>query len=439
MQAGERGNTVLALHVLRLVENKHGPTNLDQAQRSLALQPVRRPADDVLGTGECIDGHDHDLQPVRQSELAHLAQVGRIVDVVAIRRIVIQRLEVRFGDPERLVYTLADGDGRDDDDELAQPEAPVQLHHGTQINIGLAGTGLHLDGEVGKPHGDSVCVFERIAIGNVIAEVRERFRYDLQLMVGFDTRSSLNGLKIPEQFILGQVQPVGDRGEGVLVGNDQLAADMELPIEQATRGFDRGELVFLRWVETEFHGASQNLQPALERQIGGQRIVEGGVTADEQVVSRQSERPDRFRAQHVIQTDVEALLPLRIGHTPDVLSVHLVFLDFGGERVTLAQSNLPNDVLRLPAGHERIREGVELFHIRFCVLGFDAGPAADVRFGKPEYAHGEIGRIAVAVGEHRVLVIGEPPCHGTNPMQTELADRRVTAAGRFAAGVEHFG
>ncbi len=117
------------------------------------LQPVGGLADDVGGLVERVDGHDHDLDPVRQSKLAHLAQVGRVVNVVAAGDIVVQAAQVGFGDLQGLEHAFADGDRGHNDDELAQPVAVVEFQGGAQVDVGLAGAGLHLDREIGETDG----------------------------------------------------------------------------------------------------------------------------------------------------------------------------------------------------------------------------------------------------------------------------------------------
>ena len=53
-------------------------------------------------------------------------------------------------DLERLVDALLDGNRRHHDHELGEAEAPVQLEDRAQVDVGLAGAGLHLDGEVAR-------------------------------------------------------------------------------------------------------------------------------------------------------------------------------------------------------------------------------------------------------------------------------------------------
>ena len=56
--------------------------------------------------------------------------------------------EVLRCDRNRLGDTLADGDARDDDDELRPAIAPVQLEHRLDVAVGLAGPRFHLDIEM---------------------------------------------------------------------------------------------------------------------------------------------------------------------------------------------------------------------------------------------------------------------------------------------------
>jgi len=54
----------------------------------------------------------------------------------------------------RLHHPFADRHRRYDDDKLGEPKTLVQLVDSTQVNIGLAGAGLHFDVEV--PSGKTI-------------------------------------------------------------------------------------------------------------------------------------------------------------------------------------------------------------------------------------------------------------------------------------------
>ena len=99
---------------------------------------------------ECVDVDDHDLDGARRGEVAHRPHVLRVVHEVVERRAVVKRLEVLARGLEALEDALADGNARHDDDELRDAVAAVQLVDGADVHVGLAGAGLHLDGEVSQ-------------------------------------------------------------------------------------------------------------------------------------------------------------------------------------------------------------------------------------------------------------------------------------------------
>src|ERR1051325_10467429 len=86
-------------------------------------------------------------------------------------------------DSKRLVNAFADRNAGDDDDEFAPPILPVQLEHSLDVTVGLASTGLHLDGQINRASGfviayyslrdreilsslDSLYVFENLSLSD---------------------------------------------------------------------------------------------------------------------------------------------------------------------------------------------------------------------------------------------------------------------------------
>lgn len=57
---------------------------------------------------------------------------------------------MRFGALERLDHAFADGHGGHHDDELGEAVFLVQLVDRADVDVGLAGARLHLDGEVAE-------------------------------------------------------------------------------------------------------------------------------------------------------------------------------------------------------------------------------------------------------------------------------------------------
>ena len=122
-------------------------------QRHLAVQLVALLADDVVVAVERVDRHYQELDPPRLHELPHAGDRLRVVDRMSVRNVLEQRPQVRFRRLQARQHPLPDRDAVDDDDELGQPVAAVQFERGPQVDVGLAGAGLHLDRVVREPDG----------------------------------------------------------------------------------------------------------------------------------------------------------------------------------------------------------------------------------------------------------------------------------------------
>ena len=151
------------IHALRLVDDDDGVGGLNELDRPPPRHAVVLAVDDVellqLVLGhlrqvfvgnillEGLDVDDHDLNLVAGRELPHLAEPLRVIDEVIERRLVVERLEMLLRHVDALEHAFADGDARHDDDEFPEAVGLVQLEDRAQIDVGLAGAGLHLDGE----------------------------------------------------------------------------------------------------------------------------------------------------------------------------------------------------------------------------------------------------------------------------------------------------
>ena len=106
----------------------------------------------LLGAGEVlaegVDVDDEDLQRGAGGELAQAVDLLGVVDEVLERQVVVERAEVLGRDLDVLEHALADGHAGHHDDELLEAVALRELEDGAQVDVGLAGAGLHLDGEV---------------------------------------------------------------------------------------------------------------------------------------------------------------------------------------------------------------------------------------------------------------------------------------------------
>ena len=130
--------------------------------------------------GEGVDVNDQNLNGIRKGEMAKLVHSGRVVHHELGALVIVERLEMLPGDLQALQHALADRHRRHHDDELLEAVGLCQLVNRAQIDVGLAGAGLHLHREVGESpdrraviqlHGfqsrrrlDAVCVLDSVQI-----------------------------------------------------------------------------------------------------------------------------------------------------------------------------------------------------------------------------------------------------------------------------------
>ncbi len=136
------------VHALGLIDDDDGVGVLYVPHSRLAVQPVLGLIDDVLRLFEGVDIDDHDLDVGAGGELAHVRQLGRVVDEVPAGYSVILQGEVLLRHLEGLVDTLPDRHGGHHHDELGEAVPPVQLKNGLGVDVGFPGAGLHLDAEL---------------------------------------------------------------------------------------------------------------------------------------------------------------------------------------------------------------------------------------------------------------------------------------------------
>ena len=179
------------------------------------------------------DGHHHDLDLRAGGEVAHLPELGRVVEEVLERHAGIERPEVVVGELERLVHSLLDRHRRHHDHELGETVALVQLEDRAQVDVGLPGPGFHLDGEVAG----------------------------LQVPRRWHAVAELDGPQILEHLVIQQGQPVADAESRFLEcqvaripGDRELGSAHLLAAEQIADGLHRLELEVQVGLETELHG-----------------------------------------------------------------------------------------------------------------------------------------------------------------------------------------
>ena len=140
-----------AIHALRLVHDQDRASRPDQVDRLLAaglLAVLVEVVDVLLVDG--ADGHHHDLDVRAGGEVAHLAELGGVVEEIVEWRVGVEAAEMLLGDLERLVHALLDRHRWNHDHELGEAVATVQLEDGAQVDVGLARAGLHLDREIAR-------------------------------------------------------------------------------------------------------------------------------------------------------------------------------------------------------------------------------------------------------------------------------------------------
>ena len=209
------------VHALRLVDDDDRARRLHELDRLAAGELVALLVDDValllfLGAGEVlaegVDVDDQDLQRVAGRELAQPVDLLRVVDEVLEGQVVVERAEVLGGDLDVLEHALADGDARHDDDELLEAVAPRQLEDGAQVDVGLAGAGLHLDREV------------RAAADWLAGAIEQVPRLQGAAGIGhLDVVARLDGARVGAQPLLGQQQAVTHPQLGAVLPGEQSA------------------------------------------------------------------------------------------------------------------------------------------------------------------------------------------------------------------------
>ena len=143
----------LAAHLLRLVQNQNRTVRLDNVDRSAGAELVALRIDNTALFILCalfqrrrkrlrID--DHHVDAGVAGKRIKLIEVRAVVDEVP-RLLAVMLHKVVFCHLKRLLDALADGDRRHHYDELRPTVTLVQLKHCLDVDVSLAGTGLHLN------------------------------------------------------------------------------------------------------------------------------------------------------------------------------------------------------------------------------------------------------------------------------------------------------
>ena len=146
------GNRILCLlsviHALRLINDNDRVCVLDVADGRFSVEPVLLLIDDILRLAESVNIDNHDLNIAAGGEKAHIGQLGRVVNEIAAGCVVVKGGKMLLGDLQRLIHALSDGNRRDHDDKLGKTVLLMQLKNRLGVNVGLARSCLHLNGEL---------------------------------------------------------------------------------------------------------------------------------------------------------------------------------------------------------------------------------------------------------------------------------------------------
>ena len=219
-QGMQGGNGLLGLggvvYALGFVNDDDRVCVLDEPHGRLAAQLVLGLVDDVLRLLKGIDVDDHHFNVGAGGKLAHIGQLGGVVDEVPTGYIVILKAEMLLGNLEGLIHALPNGHRRHHDNELGEAILAVQLKDGLGVDIGFACAGLHLNAEL---HG-----FGGIGQGQVIPLLNRVH------ICGHSFRGYVKGISLA---------PVAEQRHLPLIHHRKGALGFLLASEQVHHGIDR--------------------------------------------------------------------------------------------------------------------------------------------------------------------------------------------------------
>ena len=207
-----------AVHALRLVHDDYRPRGANQVDGLLpaGLLAVLVEVVHLLLVDGAYRDH-HDLDGGAGGEVAHLAQLAGVVQEEVHRHAGIDALEVLLGDLQRLVDAFLDGHRRHHDDELGEAVALVQLEDRAQVDVGLAGAGLHLNREVaGRQRAGRRQAVAQLHAAQVVQQ--------LLIHQGQAVAQALVGVgHAQRQLLVGQLHSDSELGAADLLATEQVA------------------------------------------------------------------------------------------------------------------------------------------------------------------------------------------------------------------------
>ena len=251
------------------------------------------------GGVEALHRHHHDLHKGGGGEGAQGAQFAAVVADQVDGFVAVERGEMALHHLEALDHAFVDGDARHDDDELAEAVVLAQFVDRAQVDVGLAGAGLHLDREARVAPVFVAGSFEDDAV--IHSQVRNRL----------DAAALLHGQDVSKQPVLAQhlsLRQVGDgavtEGEGRIMTRQTLENihhrldGVELEIEVVI------ELQF-KFGFHQFHLTSDHVHVELILHAGFELVAQGAVEADKDVLFFHREELNRGWMDGFIEADKE--------------------------------------------------------------------------------------------------------------------------------------
>ena len=144
-EAGDSFPANISLHVLRLIDDDNRIRRADKIKRPTVVALL---VHDICRLGKTVDIYHHDLQRIVGRKLTRLASLFAIPHIKIHFWIVVFGSKMLTRDFQIFHHTLANRHTRHHDDKLLPAIFLMELVNRTQVNIGLAGTGFHFDGEV---------------------------------------------------------------------------------------------------------------------------------------------------------------------------------------------------------------------------------------------------------------------------------------------------
>ena len=140
-----------AIDALRLINDQDRARGTDQIDGpfSAGLLAVLVEVVDVLLV-DGADGHHHDLDVRAGGEIAHLTELGGIIEEIIVGLARIEPLEMLLSDLQRFVDAFLDRDRGHHDHEFGEAIELVQLEDRPQVDVSFSGAGLHFHGEIAR-------------------------------------------------------------------------------------------------------------------------------------------------------------------------------------------------------------------------------------------------------------------------------------------------